>query len=134
MSDRSVPPPTTAHPSAGAERRHHARVVYHGPARIITRHGASDGQVLDLSFKGALLALNPAPPLGEDCAVEVTLGESGPIVRLEGHVAHVEDGHLGLFCERIDLDSACHLRRLVELNLGDANLLERELAALVRGE
>jgi len=32
--------------------------------------------------------------------------------------------------QHIDLDSISHLRRLVELNLGDEALLERELAAL----
>ena len=38
--------------------------------------------------------------------------------------------HLGFVCRHIDLDSISHLRRLVELNLGDESLLERELAAL----
>ena len=129
------PPIHPASPNApGTERRHHARVVYHGPARFIGRHGSQEGEVLDLSFKGALLALDPPPELGERGAVEILLGDHGPVVRLEGHVVHVEAYYLGLFCERIDLDSACHLRRLVELNLGDTNLLERELAALVRGE
>jgi hypothetical protein len=37
---------------------------------------------------------------------------------------------LGFVCQYIDLDSISHLRRLVELNLGDGSLLERELAAL----
>jgi hypothetical protein len=37
---------------------------------------------------------------------------------------------LGFVCRHIDLDSISHLRRLVELNLGDEQLLERELAAL----
>ena len=32
--------------------------------------------------------------------------------------------------DHIDLESISHLRRLVELNLGDSSLLERELAAL----
>ena len=37
---------------------------------------------------------------------------------------------LGFVCRHIDLDSISHLLRLVELNLGDESLLERELAAL----
>ena len=133
MPDHSPIPPASPNAS-GAERRHHARVVYHGPARFISRHGNQEGEVLDLSFRGALLTLATPPALGESGTVEVSLGPHGPVVRLEGHVAHVEAGQLGLFCERIDLDSACHLRRLVELNLGDAALLERELAALVHGD
>jgi hypothetical protein len=41
---------------------------------------------------------------------------------------------LGFVCRHIDLDSISHLRRLVELNLGDETLLERELAALGEGD
>ena len=37
---------------------------------------------------------------------------------------------VGMVCRHIDVDSISHLRRLVELNLGDEALLERELAAL----
>ena len=45
--------------------------------------------------------------------------------------ARGQDGELiGFVCRHIDVDSISHLRRLVELNLGDEALLERELAAL----
>lgn len=37
---------------------------------------------------------------------------------------------LGLRCRNIDLDSITHLRRLLELQLGDATLLQRELGQL----
>ena len=45
-------------------------------------------------------------------------------------VAHEENKELGLKCKDIDVDSITHLRRLIELNLGDPDLLERELSAL----
>jgi hypothetical protein len=38
---------------------------------------------------------------------------------------------LGFQVQYIDLDSATHLRRLVELNLGDPALLEREFENLL---
>jgi hypothetical protein len=46
-------------------------------------------------------------------------------------VAHIEDDRVGVSCSHIDLDSAAHLRRLVELNLGDEAQLHRELQALM---
>jgi hypothetical protein len=46
-------------------------------------------------------------------------------------VAHVEGEHVGLLCRSIDIESITHLRRLLEINLGDAKLLERELKALI---
>jgi hypothetical protein len=45
-------------------------------------------------------------------------------------VAHIEKGSAGFRCDKIEAESAVHLRRLVELNLGDEELLHRELAAL----
>jgi hypothetical protein len=36
-----------------------------------------------------------------------------------------------LRCENIDIDSITHLRRLVDLNAGDASLLDREFSALL---
>ena len=50
---------------------------------------------------------------------------------MDARVAHVGCGLLGVVCQLIDIDSATHLRRLVELNLGDPALLERELSALI---
>ena len=46
----------------------------------------------------------------------------------------IEGIYFGLICRNLDIDSATHLRRLVELNLGDPKLLERELSALVTEE
>lgn len=47
-------------------------------------------------------------------------------------LAHEKGRQLGFYCEEIDLDSITHLRRLIELNLGSSELLERELSALVQ--
>jgi hypothetical protein len=43
---------------------------------------------------------------------------------------HSDEGQVGFECEFIDLDSISNLRRLVELNLGDSMLLERQLGSL----
>ena len=43
---------------------------------------------------------------------------------------HINNGHYGFQCDHIDMDSLSHLKRLVELNLGEPELLDRELSAL----
>ncbi|MFZ5621619.1 MAG: FHA domain-containing protein [Pseudomonadota bacterium] len=87
--------------------------------------------VVDLSLKGALIERPEAweGTKGEDCTLVLALGEDAQI-RMDAKVAHIEEGQIGLSCRDIDLDSITHLRRLVELNLGDPALLERELMAL----
>ena len=117
-------------------RRHFSRIAFHSPADLITSHGHEHVVVLDLSLKGALVRLPASRRFapGENCTLHVKLGAPGTLIRMQGNVAHVEGLYAGLVCHNLDLDSATHLRRLVELNLGDPALLERELSALVSEE
>ena len=51
-------------------------------------------------------------------------------IQMQMRVVHERDNQLGLACQHIDVESISHLRRLLELNLGDASLLDRELERL----
>lgn len=116
-----------------AQRRHFSRVPFNGEATFSSAGHAYDCTVLDLSLKGALIAIEHAGSRTDTrCELLLRLGGDA-MVRMQGHVAHVENDHLGIACEAIDLDSITHLRRLIELNLGNPALLERELASLVAG-
>jgi len=89
--------------------------------------------VVDLSLKGALLRLPEAGlmAVGDPCLLHVNLAEMEVGIAMAGEVAHVEGSHVGVLCRSIDIESITHLRRLLEMNLGDARLLERELRALI---
>ncbi|HRQ58367.1 MAG TPA: PilZ domain-containing protein, partial [Azoarcus taiwanensis] len=115
------------------QRRRFARIQFHSPARFSVAGHESTCELLDLCLKGALLTApeGMAPALGEVCRLSLPLDDEGAEVHMDGEVAHVEDGHVGMVCREIDLDSLTHLRRLVELNLGDDALLHREFAALI---
>ncbi|MFZ4535609.1 PilZ domain-containing protein [Propionivibrio sp.] len=117
------------------DRRVHSRIAFHSPAELIFTNRNIEIIILDISLKGALVRL-PADTLIEDgatCMLHVHLneGELSDQISMETRVAHVEGRNAGLLCLTIDLDSVTHLRRLVELNLGEPDLLERELSALV---
>lgn len=114
------------------ERRHFVRVAFDAPALLTTALGASSVHVQDLSLKGALLLLSPDTELhsGMPCQLAVPLAETGSHIAMSAEVAHVQGLHAGLSCRGIDLDSVTHLRRLIELQLGDPALLERDLAEL----
>jgi len=120
-----------------ANRRQFSRIAFHAPGQIVSGSGQDEVVVIDLSLRGALLRRRTELPrvgVGDNCVLHVRLGESGALIRMQGTVAHIDGLFVGLACNSIDLDSATHLRRLVELNLGDAALLERELGALVGEE
>jgi len=115
-----------------AQRRHFSRIRFHSGARLSVGNMESDCEVCDLSLKGALLKPGgPSPAPGERCLLEIALDEAGTAIRMEGEVVHIENNRVGLACREIDLDSITHLRRLLELNLGDPTLLQRELAFLL---
>ena len=115
------------------ERRHYSRITFHTAAQLITTEDSIDVVVVDLSLKGALVRLPTGTLLNNEtpCTLRVRLDDDGDQIRMETQVTHVQGCYAGLKCQSIDIDSVTHLRRLVELNLGDEKLLERELSALL---
>lgn len=109
--------------------------MFQAGARIIVREQTSACRVRDLSLKGALIEREAAgAPIsrGDACTVELQLSEDcSMVIRMNGEVAHIEGSALGVQCREIDLDSITVLRRLLELNLGDSSLLDREFSALL---
>ena len=75
------------------------------------------------------------PQVGMPCLVKLPLGQPGGesdiVIAMAGELAHVEGTHAGVLCRSIDIESITHLRRLIEVNLGDPTASERELKALI---
>ncbi|MFT3962595.1 PilZ domain-containing protein [Propionivibrio sp.] len=115
------------------ERRKYSRIAFHAPATLTFPDRTCEAVVLDLSLKGALVRL-PAGTTAADqalCKLRVRLDETLAEIAMDARVVHVEGRYAGLRAVTLDLDSITHLRRLVELNLGDPALLDRELSALI---
>lgn len=115
------------------ERRHFSRIAFAGPAHLVTVEQRLPVQVLDLSLKGALLLLpeDASVEPGALCLLDLPLAPHEGRITMAAQLAHVSDGRAGLLSLGIDIESITHLRRVIELNLGDASLAERDLKALV---
>jgi hypothetical protein len=111
--------------------RHFSRVPFDVPVRIISAQGSTAVRLLNISLKGALVSqpVGWAVAPGTLMALELALVD-GEYIRVNVKVAHADNGRVGLYWDQIDLDSMTHLRRLVQLNLGDAEQLDRELAMM----
>jgi hypothetical protein len=114
------------------EKRHFHRFPRVG--RVIIEHEGArhETELVDLSLKG-ILAAQPqgwTPNSGEPCQIEMQLENVDTPLFMEAAVAHCDHQRIGFRCLHIDLDSITFLKRLVELNLGDPALLERELSSL----
>lgn len=116
------------------EKRHFTRIAFDARARLSQGEQDWPTQLLDISLKGALVARpeNGDWHKGQPVSLYLLLSDEETEIHMEGHVAHQEQGHVGIVCDHIDVDSASHLRRIVELNTGSEALLERELDALVK--
>lgn len=91
-------------------------------------------ELVDISLKGALIAAcsGATPEAGSQCKLIISLDESKEVqIIMVGTIAHKIENRVGIHCESIDSDSMTHLRKLVELNLGDVDLVNREFGALV---
>lgn len=116
-----------------AERRHFSRIAFAGPAQLVTVDQRLPVQVLDLSLKGALLLLPPGSGVepGALCLLDLPLAPHDGRITMAAQLAHVEGDRAGLLCLGIDIESITHLRRVIELNLGDATLVERDRKSVV---
>ncbi len=116
-----------------SKTRRFSRITFDSSVQIASGENRWETKLLDICLNGAM-AIQPAQWSGDkgmDCTLSIKLGADGPTVIMESTMVHAEKGRLGFRCNSIDVDSITHLRRLVELNLGDAKLADRELSALL---
>jgi hypothetical protein len=117
---------------SNAERRRFKRIAFDAKTELSQGPNRWPVRLLDLSLKG-LLIQRPTPWLGDPnqpFAVDIHLSEDVD-VRMDVQLTHEDNQQLGFVCLHIGLESISHLRRLIELNLGDMDELEREIKALV---
>lgn len=119
----------TDHPS---DRRCFRRIALDATTELRQHEQQWPVTLVDLSLKG-LAVKRPEHWRGnKDLPFEVDIRlDPKAHIKMQVRLTHDDHGQLGFVCKEIDLDSISHLRRLIELNLGDQDELERELGALL---
>lgn len=118
------------------DKRRFKRIPFSSEVTISQGKDAWLTDLKDIAFKGALTSTPadwPEITSPEPFTIDIALNEEHHI-RFTATLAHREAETLGFHCENMDIDSATTLRRLVELNLGDQTLLEREFTMLISSE
>src|SRR5690606_6269068 len=110
-----------------SERRRFSRVDFDAVVELTQGAQTWTAKLVDISLKGLLLTQSGTLPLPKDQSIQVkiVLSDQTPIT-MDAEIVHQSATQLGLACSLIDLDSISHLRRLIELNLGDPAAAERE--------
>ncbi|WP_428771194.1 PilZ domain-containing protein [Vibrio sp.] len=115
------------------ERRRFSRIVYRAPATLTQGEHQLACHVQDLSMHGLLLYsdadcanLDPEHP----AFISFILPGSDIEIDLSARLVDVGSQVLRVSIDHIDIDSISHLKRLVELNVGDDALLHRNIEYL----
>ena len=110
-------------------KRHFSRVPFKLESTLTVGQTSFDTMVIDISLKGALITKPEewSPDDGQDILLVMKLADSDILMQMQSEVAHEHEDKLGLRFVEIDVDSLSHLRRLLELNLGDAALINKEV-------
>jgi len=118
-----------------SERRRFSRIPFEAKAHINSHKGELhlNCHVIDVSLNGILITIpdNWQGKMDDEYTIDLLLENAQLVIKMEAAVAHLDKESIGFICKHIDLDSITHLKRLVELNLGDEELLHRELSALI---
>lgn len=114
------------------ERRRFSRIIYQAQATLQQNDTTISAEVNDLSLHGLLLKSEQADKLtpNQTVDVEFSLPDSDVVIQLVGNLISGSNGILRMSIDHIDINSIGHLKRLVELNVGDDSLLHRELEHL----
>jgi len=115
-------------------RRQFTRVLFSIKAELTVEEVTYPVSIHDISLNGALItAVQSEQPLkGKLGTLSFFLSDNESEVTMHIAVVHEHDDETGLQCNAIDIDSITHLRRLIELNLGDSDQLNKELSQLSR--
>jgi hypothetical protein len=115
-------------------RRQFTRILFSIKAELNIEGNTYPVSIHDISLNGALVtAIDSDSSLkGKLGTLQFLLSDKESKVMMNVAVVHEEECETGLQCNAIDIDSVTHLRRLVELNLGDSEQLNKELCQLSR--
>lgn len=110
------------------ERRQFSRILFDTKAYLNQGDKMWTTKIHDLSLNGVLVE-KPVDfaPNEKSITLGFSLPDSDIELGMEATLVYQKDNLLGLKCVHIDVESISHLRRILELNLGDSSLLNREL-------
>jgi len=112
-------------------KRQFQRVLFNHDASLTCNGHQWSTNVIDLSLRG--LSCTKPKNVNFDVDQLMTLSiklAQEQVIIMEAVLIHNEESVLGMRCTRIDINSISELRRLIQLNLADEALLQRDIEHL----
>ena len=109
------------------------RVEFATDSEVSIKGARHNATLVNISLRGALVAFDTTVTVepGIACEVAVYLNRSFLKLPFDGEFVHARDNLAGIRFIRMDLTAMTHLRRLLELNTGDAEQVRIELDSFI---
>lgn len=108
------------------DRRKRSRVPVHFEVSILVEEAWCHVKTLNLSLTGLLCVTHPRFQNDAPCQIRIQLNDRVTI-SLEGKILRIHGNETAIGFTSMDEESFFHLRRIMELNIGDADQIIREM-------
>lgn len=111
------------------EKRYFSRINFTAQSQIEINDKVYQGELLDLSLRGALLRFKDHIPLEkcDHCTLSIHLHSSDIKLIFDAELVHIHQNNLGFKFISEDIGTMTHLRNLLSLNIGDYDKITDEL-------
>ena len=113
------------------ERRHYHRIPFLAEIIVSKDEQQWNAELIDISLKGLLIKAPETDKSSLNDVYDVTLILSkDATIKMQAEISHINDGYWGMQWTNIEIECFTHLRRLLELNSQDPEVVHRELSEL----
>lgn len=111
-----------------SEHRNYRRIPFQTEAELNIAEAPHQCELVDLALQGALFKSEQDLPLeiGNQCQMTITLPSSDLTMEFSGELIHQRGQFYGFIFVSEDIVTMGHLRRLLELNFGNGDEVDRE--------
>jgi hypothetical protein len=108
------------------EKRRRTRVPVHFGVTVLLGRERIEVTIVNISLTGILCSTSPRFREGAACKVVLSLSDEFKIT-IDSKILRVDDQQTAISFTAMDEESFAHLKRLVQLNAADADLIDREI-------
>jgi len=111
------------------EKRYFSRINFKAHSQIEFNDKVYEGELLDLSLRGALLNFKEQIPIkmNDSGTLIIHLHSSDIKLIFDAELVHIHENNLGFKFISEDIGTMTHLRNLLSLNIGDYDKITDEL-------
>lgn len=112
--------------------RHFRRIPFEAEVTLNSGQNSWSGELLDVAMKGAMVGIDEEPALlslGNRYSLCISLPGTPISLDFQAELVHFEESRYGFKFISENLETLTHLRKLIELNTGDAEATRSELSS-----